>query len=189
MNDKVTNEPIVAIQALLDEKIVLYPAEAVYGVGCKITSTKSIAAIREIKQREQDLGLIIVAADWQSVQHLVEGQDGLKNNPRIINWPDNVTYVFTASEIAPDALCAHGREKTIAIRVSQSQTIQKLCKSAGPIVSTSANFKAQKPPTKFSDIPQSFLDKVDLALVNDDFSHNFPSEIINFYTEERFRVF
>lgn len=186
---KITTDIKDFINALEMEQVVIYPAEAVYGIGCVITSKNSIARIKQIKERSDNQGLIIIAGSWQSVAHLVEEQEGLQNDPFIANWPGNTTFVFNAAENAPNELCVRGNDgaRTLAIRISQKTSIQKICHKVGPIISTSANFRKMQAPHSFSEIDSNLINKVDLVLQDDNFSHQKTSTIINFYTKEILR--
>lgn len=184
---KFTDQIMVCAHELALGKVAIYPAEAVYGIGCMVSKYESLARIKKIKDRDDDHGFIIVGADWSSLEYLVEDPESLQNSPKIKNWPPNTTFVFEASKTAPDLVCANGAHKTIAIRVSHSPIIQKLCTAVGPIVSTSANFKGDQPPKSKSEISEEFKQLVDVVLEIDEFSHTSPSEIINFYTNERIR--
>ena len=144
---KATDQIMVCAHELSLGKVAIYPAEAVYGIGCIVSNYESLARIKKIKARDDDHGFIVVGADWESLEYLVDAPDTLQNSPKIKNWPPNTTFVFEASKNAPDLVCANHPHKTIAIRVSHSPIIQKLCTAVGPIVSTSANFKGA-PPTK-----------------------------------------
>jgi len=185
---KVTDQTMVCAHELSLGKVAIYPAEALYGIGCMVSNNDSIARIKKIKDRDDDHGFIVVGADWASLEHLVDAPESLKNSPKIKSWPPNTTFVFDASKNAPDLVCAHHPHKTIALRVSHSPIIQKLCTAVGPIVSTSANFKGGNPPKSKSEISEDFKKLVDVVLEFDSFSHTSPSEIINFYTNERIRI-
>lgn len=186
---KITTDIKDCINALEMEQVVIYPAEAVYGIGCVITSKNSIARIKQIKERSDNQGLIIIAGSWQSVAHLVEEQEGLQNDPFIASWSDNTTFVFNAAKNAPNGLCVQGNDgaRTLAIRISKKSIIQKICQKVGPIISTSANFRKMPAPNSFANIDTNLINKVDLVLKDDDFSHQKPSTIMNFYTKKILR--
>lgn len=185
---KITRNIEECIAEFLTGNLVIYPAEAVYGLGCMIDKKNAISRIRYIKEREVNQGLIVLSDSWESVSHLIEGAERHQNDDFVCNWPDNTTAVFCASNFAPEGLCVDGHNGlSIAIRITQDKFLKQLCQQVGPLVSTSANLRNMPPPTSFDSINPELIKQIELVYVNDNFSHNQPSKIIDFYSKKVLR--
>lgn len=165
-------------QSFASGKIVIYPAESIYGIGCSVKSTDSIKKIFDFKQRESGQGFIILSNSILSVKNLIANEHKIDDIEK--NWPQNTTYVFKASENAPTELCDTRFGKTIAIRITQHDFLKALCFEVGPIISTSANPKGRPVPRKFCDIERSVKNIADSYIINDNFTLQEPSKIIDF---------
>ena len=52
-------------------KIILYPTDTVWGLGCDATNPEAVAKIFQIKQRSESKSLIILVSDIQMLQQYV----------------------------------------------------------------------------------------------------------------------
>ena len=82
-------------------KVIAYPTEAVYGLGCDIENHDAIMTICTMKQRDIRQGLIIVAAHWDFVSHYTKPLDHSRYQEIFSSWPGATTWVFPASASAP----------------------------------------------------------------------------------------
>lgn len=143
--------PVVAIleavRLLQGGQLLIYPTEAVYGVGCDPNNAQALAALVELKSRPTHKGFILVGATLsQVVPYVAVEQISLSHWHSIkASWPGPHTWVFPASERVLPAL--RGPHGTIAIRVSRHPVVQALSQAFGDlVVSTSANPAGREPP-------------------------------------------
>ena len=151
-----------AHQLLKQGKILAYPTEAVYGLGCNPFNEKAVERLLALKKREHSKGLIVLIADWSQLSSLTSAIPFDKLDAVRDNWPGPVTYVFPKSAIIPDWLC--GNHNTVAIRMSAHPVARKLCKN-GPIISTSANLSGHPPAIDEASLCAAFPVGID-ALVS-----------------------
>lgn len=148
-----------AIACLKKNKMIAYPTEAVFGLGCNINSPDAIAELLQLKNRHYDKGFIIVGSEWSQVEHLTQAIP-----PRLLSqvqssWPGPWTWVFPASDEAPEWIT--GARPTIAIRISAHPIVQALCSAYGQaIVSTSANKEGQPVARNYKMVKMTFGDKI-----------------------------
>lgn len=128
-----------SIDALGAGKVIAYPTESVYGLGCDINNAHAIQALLLLKKRHADKGLIVVASHWADVAHLIA--DLPKDIALPAMWPDTTTYLFPAHQNTSRLLT--GQHPDIAIRLSQHPVIKALTEGFGPIVSSSANITGE----------------------------------------------
>ena len=58
-------------EILKEGKIILYPIDTVWGLGCDATNPEAVAKIFQIKQRSESKSLIILVSDIQMLQQYV----------------------------------------------------------------------------------------------------------------------
>lgn len=150
-----------ARQYLAQGKIIAYPTEAVYGLGCDPFNQQAVEKLLVLKQRSVTQGLIILIANWSQLAPLIGQLPNRCLDDVHGTWPGPVTWIFPKSNLIP--MWVSGQHESIAIRMSAHPVARSLCAN-GPIVSTSANLSGQKPATEVSHLEFQFPQGID-ALV------------------------
>ncbi|HKT30963.1 MAG TPA: L-threonylcarbamoyladenylate synthase [Gammaproteobacteria bacterium] len=123
--------------------IIVYPTEAVFGLGCDPLNAQAVARILAIKQRAPAKGFILIAADIVQLEPFMQ-LDAAMRAAALKTWPGPVTWVVPASPGVPEWLS--GGRDTLAVRVTAHPVAQALCTAAGlALVSTSANLSGHAP--------------------------------------------
>ncbi len=133
-----------AAQSLREGGVILYPTEAVWGIGCDPSNEAAVMRLLHIKQRSVDKGLILIAADLDQLEpHLdLSALPAEKLAEVLSTWPGPHTWVMPASARTPTWIT--GAHDSLAVRVSAHPTVAALCRAfGGPLVSTSANLSGQ----------------------------------------------
>lgn len=152
-----------SLTCLRNGKVIAYPTEAVYGLGCDPFNESAVERISQIKGRSLAKGLILVASNWQQVVELVEPIPPLALTQVLASWPGPATWVFPASTTSPTWIC--GPNHTVALRVSSHPVVYELCEEfGGPIISTSANFQGEPPLRSYRAVKLVFESQVDFIL-------------------------
>jgi L-threonylcarbamoyladenylate synthase len=125
--------------------VIAYPTEAVYGLGCDPWDACAVRRILEIKRRPEHKGLILIAADFSQLEPFVEPLEASVMSRIWPTWPGPVTWLLPARSVTPHWLT--GRHDTLAVRVTAHPLAAALCRTAGPLVSTSAN-RGGHPPAR-----------------------------------------
>jgi L-threonylcarbamoyladenylate synthase len=146
--------------------VFAYPTEAVYGLGCNPFDQTAVNRILSIKQRPASQRFILIASDWSQIENLIDLDKIHRINPKLLlpvkqSWPGPVTWVFPASDNAPEWLV--DANQTIALRITAHPIASKLCKIAEiPLISTSANISGKTPCRSFDQTKEQLG-----SLVND----------------------
>lgn len=139
-------------------KILAYPTEAVYGLGCDPFNQCAVERLIALKQRDVGKGFILLIADWAQLTSLV----GTLSDEWIARvqktWPGPVTWVFPKAPGLPDWLT--GVHDGVAIRMSAHPIAHQLCLD-GTLVSTSANISGSPPAMDRSDLQLQFPQGID----------------------------
>jgi len=149
-------------ELLLQGKILLYPTDTVWGIGCDATNEEAIKKIYALKQRQESKSMIILLDNSDRLPLYVA-------NIPLIAWDliththRPTTYIYPAAQNLPQQLIP--ADGTIAIRITANSFCKKLIKMLErPLVSTSANISGGATPVTFSEISQHIIDQVDYVV-------------------------
>ncbi|PMF98743.1 threonylcarbamoyl-AMP synthase [Vibrio breoganii] len=167
-----------AVDALKQGKVIAYPTEAVFGVGCDPDDEKALEALIELKQRDPSKGLILIAASFDQLLPYVDvsALSAEQLDTVFKSWPGPVTWVMPISKKVHELV--HGQFDSVAVRVTDHEMVQLLCLEFGkPITSTSANLSGL-PPCLTADEVESQLGSEDVFILQGAVGNrNKPSEI------------
>ncbi|MBH0048410.1 L-threonylcarbamoyladenylate synthase [Pseudoalteromonas sp. NZS11_1] len=155
-----SNTP-TAITCLTQGEVILYPTEAVYGLGCDPDNQQAVEALLAIKQRPVEKGLILIADNYgQLLKYVDDAKIPMDKRADIFSsWPAAITWVMPASKNTPKWLS--GQFDTIAVRVTNHPTVKRLCQEFGkPLVSTSANLTGQETVISIEQAKAQFAEQV-----------------------------
>lgn len=134
------------IAAFESGQLMVYPTEAVMGIGCDPDNEAAVMSLLALKQRPVEKGLILLAANYSQLLPYVD-DNAIPQDKRFSIfscWPGPVTWLLPKSATAPKWLT--GEHDAIAVRVTNHAGARELCNKLGrPIVSTSANLTGQEP--------------------------------------------
>lgn len=128
--------------------LIVYPTEAVWGLGCDPFDATAVQRLLRVKQRPESKGLILIAAALDQLAALID----LDLVPEVLraavlaSWPGPNTWSIPCTELVPEHL--RGSHATLAVRVTAHPEAAALCRAfGGALVSTSAN-RAGEPPAR-----------------------------------------
>lgn len=168
--------------------VIAYPTESCFGLGCDPNNEQAVLKILELKQRDINKGLILIASDYSQLLPFVDDakipQD--KRYSAFSHWPGPFTLLLPAKSTTPK--CLTGQFDTIAVRVTAHEGARDLCRRLGhAIVSTSANLAGEESLKSAAEVAQVFADKVDFIVQGEIGGATNPSTIINPITGKVFR--
>jgi L-threonylcarbamoyladenylate synthase len=147
------------VELLKKGKIILYPTDTIWGIGCDATNAKAVERIYKLKGRNEDKGLIVLIDNVDKLEKYLEKVPPIAYD-LISHSSSPLTIVYPgAKNLAKNIIAKDG---TIAIRVVHGkysgETIKQLDK---PIASTSANFSDQPTANIFDQIDDGIKEGVD----------------------------
>jgi len=142
--------------------VIAYPTEAVWGLGCDPMNHAAVLRLLEIKQRDVDKGLILIASHLDQFKSLLDyaalPTDRLAEV--LATWPGPHTWVMPARALAPRWIT--GVHTGIAVRISAHPVVTALCNAFdGALVSTSANLAGAAAPKLLSEFEPALLARID----------------------------
>ncbi|KKS53086.1 MAG: Sua5/YciO/YrdC/YwlC family protein [Candidatus Magasanikbacteria bacterium GW2011_GWD2_43_18] len=178
-------------EALHSGQTLVYPTETCYGLGCDATNQVSVNRIFDIKKRQRDKPLLVVAHDLSvMLEHVFDSRTLFEIEEKY--WPGPLTVVTKAR---PDSSLAKGvmaEDGTVAFRITEHPIAKALCKAIdGPIVSTSANIAAHESPYDIKDVLAMFEHEAiqpDIVINAGRLPHESPSTIVRIHEDGTLEV-
>ena len=175
-------------ELLLQGKILLYPTDTVWGIGCDATNEEAVKRIYALKQRQESKSMIILLDSTDRLP-LYVAKIPLIAWDLISHTYRPTTYIYPTAQNLPNQLIHP--DGTIAIRIISHSFCKKLIKALErPLVSTSANFSGDKTPIIFSEISQEIIDNVDYV-VPQEYAESIeykPSRLVKFIDDYNFTI-
>ncbi|PIZ04561.1 MAG: threonylcarbamoyl-AMP synthase [Gammaproteobacteria bacterium CG_4_10_14_0_8_um_filter_38_16] len=152
-----------AVEQIKKGKVIAYPTEAVFGLGCDPDNIDAVSRILQIKHRALDKGFILVASDWDQIEPLVVSLQPELLTRVFATWPGPITWLFPASEKVP--FWIRGNHHSVAVRITAHPVCKKLCEQfGGPLISTSCNKSGDPPARDIRSIKIMLSDTVDYVI-------------------------
>lgn len=149
-------------ESLKDGKVIAYPTDTTYGIGCSIFCKKSIERIYQMKLRDRRKPFSIICSSLSEISHYARvSNSAFKYLKRYLPGP--YTFVLEATREVPDLLLT--RQKTVGIRIPDNRICTDLVAALGnPIITTSANLSGEEPVGDPREIAETFGNQLDFIL-------------------------
>lgn len=149
-----------AVDCLKKGGVIAYPTEGVYGLGCDPFNKDAVLHLLALKKRPLEKGLILLAADWKTLEPWVVPVAPSRMTEVLKTWPGPTTWVFPANPALPDWV--RGHHTTVALRVTAHPEAAELCRAFGqPLISTSANHHGHSPNLNNLEVYEQFGENID----------------------------
>ena len=169
-------------------KIILYPTDTVWGIGCDATNEAAVRRVFDLKQRQESKSMLVLLDRMDKVPLYVE-RIPLIAWDLVPNTDRPTTFIYPTAKNLPANMIPH--DGTIAIRIVREGFCSKLIHALDrPLVSTSANISGTPSPATFSEISPAIRERVDYC-VPEEFSDSTdfkPSRIIKFIDDYNFTI-
>lgn len=187
LDEQIQDEQIQrAAEALKNGGVIAYPTEAVFGLGCDPRNQAALKRLLQLKSRDTEKGLILIAASYKQLKPFLSQLDKETEEELLASWPGPITWLVPANEEVSSNLC--GKHSTLAVRVSNHPLVQKICHAfGGAIVSTSANPEGKEPARNAEQVKDYFNDNLDAIVEGQTGGLNKPSEIRDALTKQVIR--
>lgn len=193
----ITHSVAKAAQWLNAGKLLAYPTESVWGIGCDPFDKSAVQQLLDIKQRPISKGMIVVTDKVQRIEPLLallsdEQRQTVLNSWSQYHQKQAFTWLLPLGDplelTVPIPSWITGAHQSVAVRVIAHPLIQQLCaclvSAANPygfLVSTSCNPSEQPPAVSLTQAQAYFINN-DLAaqvgyLQGDTLGYILPSQI------------
>jgi L-threonylcarbamoyladenylate synthase len=182
-----------AAEVLWGGGVIAYPTEAVWGLGCDPENKQACLDLLQIKQRQVEKGMILIAGKLDQFSALLEplSSEQRANLARIWQQQEQTGAV---TMLVPDVLnqvpwWVKGEHPAVALRVSRHPLVQKLCEAfGGALVSTSANVSGKPAAVSRLTVQRQLGAQLDFIVPGQLGGENKPSRIIDLETGKTLRA-
>ena len=177
-----------SVKKLNDGKLILYPTDTIWGIGCDATDGSAVKKIYALKKREEKKSLIILVADETMIRQYVS-EPSVELLSYISTSQKPTTAIFKNAIHLPPQLV--NEDGSIAMRIPKDEfCLQLIAKFGKPVVSTSANISGEKFPQNFNEVSDEIKNGVDYIVQHrqNDYSKNAPSSIIKLNDQDEIDI-
>lgn len=163
-----------AKKCLLSNKILVYPTDTLYGIGCNALSKKAVAKVYAMKKREEGKPLSVIMADFAMIKNYCELSP--KQARILISLlPGPYTFILPLKKSMPAS-----KTMEIGIRVPEHIFMRHLSKEVGiPVVTTSANLSGKKHAATVKQLEGKISASADLIIDGGICIYKKPSTVID----------
>jgi L-threonylcarbamoyladenylate synthase len=159
-------------ELILLGKIFIYPTDTIYGIGCDATNIKSVNMIKELKKRNKDKPMSVIAPDihWIKDNLIID-----VNLDEYLPGP----YTIILKKKNKDFLSHVSNTDSLGIRIPDNKFTKKIQESKVPFITTSVNISGKPNIKNISEIKKSMFKKVDYVIDLGELSGNPSTFVIN----------
>lgn len=166
----------------LSGKVIIFPTDTVYGIGCLYEDKESIKRIYDIKNRDYSKPMVILCANLSQVKEVIKENQNIPEHI-IKHWPGALTIIFFKNEKVYDIITS--RRDTVGVRIPNNLTSLALLEKHGPMVVTSLNLSNEPAILKYKDTLK-FEQYVDYIVKGPDLN-SLPSTVYDLTTNKVLR--
>ena len=156
------NEARIAGDHIRNGRVILYPTDTIWGIGCDATDTNAVQRIYEIKQRSDRKSMLVLMGGISMLSNYLD-QIPEKALEILNSSSKPTTIVYPGARNLAKNLVAD--DNSIGVRITLDPFCMQLIEETGiPIVSTSANLTGDSAPLLFKDIGAKIMDSVDYVV-------------------------
>lgn len=166
----------IAADVVRSGGIVAYPTESCYGLGCDPRRHHAIQRLLNIKRRQWQHGLVLIAARLQQLKEYIDYDQQHALKRAVAVWPGPYTWLMPCQPHVSRWI--KGQNSSIAVRVTAHKGAAALCSYARvALISTSANRHGRPPVRSAKAVHREFGEEVDYVLVGNLGKQQRPSQI------------
>lgn len=159
------------IKLIKSGAIFIYPTDTVYGLGCNALNKKAVAKIKEIKGRDKNKSLSIIAPSKSWIFENLIAKNSIVNK----YLPGRYTLILKKKN--PKYLSYVSPSETLGVRIPNHKFTKLIEKSGVPFITTSVNLSGEKPTSSLNEISKNIMKKVNIIVNGGELSGK-PSTII-----------
>jgi len=149
----------ITVEYLKKGKVILYPTDTIWGIGCDATMSRSVDRIYKLKKRYDSKSMIVILDHADKLVRYVKKVPPVAYD-LIERYDEPLTIIYPqAKNVASNVIAEDG---SLAIRVVKDEFCRRMLSLFNnPVVSTSANLSGEPAPVSFSKISEEIIKGVD----------------------------
>ncbi|MCC6754177.1 MAG: Sua5/YciO/YrdC/YwlC family protein [Saprospiraceae bacterium] len=162
MTEVFEEEAQISAGLLQKGKILVYPTDTIWGIGCSVRFPESVGRVARIKGRDPVKSPILLVDSISMLHRFVR-----RIHPRIETLLSHhirpLTVVYPDPQNLPNDVLAE--DGSAALRICLDPFCRRIIQLLDDcLLSSSANFSNQPSPAHFGEIPRALLDQVDYVV-------------------------
>jgi len=141
----------------LNDEVIIFQTDTVYGLGCKISSELGVERIYEIKRRDGKKPLAVLCANFEQVKSIVTSFE-LGETIGEKYWPGALTLILPKRSIVGGYITSGFN--TVAVRIPNDSIALSILEKFGPMAVTSLNLSSKPAILKYKDALE-YINEVD----------------------------
>jgi len=150
------------VEALTEGKLVSYPTDTTYGIGCDLLNKKAIERIYALKKRDRRKPVSILCSDLKDLSRYAVLSNAAY---RILRrqLPGPYTFILPATPLVPKVMLTP--QKMVGVRIPESEIVRQMVEGLGrPLISTSATLEDGTILNDPEEIERRFRGKIDIVI-------------------------
>lgn len=132
----------------LKDEVIIFQTDTVYGIGCKINSSKGVERVYDIKKRDGKKPLAVLCANVDQVKSVVS--DYSFASDLVKHWPGALTLILPKNETIGDFITSG--YNTVGVRIPNDETAISILEKNGPMAVTSLNLSTEPAILKYGEV-------------------------------------
>jgi L-threonylcarbamoyladenylate synthase len=138
--------------------VFIYPTDTIYGLGCDATNEESLRMIKDLKYRDKDKPISVIAPSVEWIKEHCEVTDEMIEK----YLPGPFTLILKKKDA--EFLSQVSSNDSLGVRVPDCEFTKLVEKAGVPFITTSVNFAGEPFAVKVSDIDHKIIDAVDIVI-------------------------
>lgn len=159
----------------LKGKIIVFPTDTVYGVGCLYGDSVGVEKIYQMKKRDYGKPLPVLCDSIETVLSIAMINENHMKYTK--HWPGALTMILKSFN--KDIF-----NGSVACRIPNSEIALSVLKKFGPLFTTSVNYSGEKELNSVDEILETFGNQIDFIVTDIPVLTKTPSTIINCLGDE-----
>ena len=166
-----------AAGTIRSSRLVVFPTDTVYGIGCDAFDSLAVKALLDAKGRGRNMPLSVLVGSWSTVDGLVLSVPQVARDLIEAFWPGGLSIVLPhAPSLAWDLGETRG---TVMIRMPLHPVVLELLREIGPMAQSGASLTGRPAATDVADAKAQFGDLVQVYLDGGPSENTMPSSIVD----------
>ncbi len=146
------------VEDIKNGAVFIYPTDTIYGLGCDATNAESVSFIKNLKYRDKDKPMSVIApsVEWIKEHCVVEDEMLEKYLPG--------PYTLIIKKKDPEFMKDVSSNDCLGVRIPDCEFTKLVEKAGIPFITTSVNLVGEPYAIKISDISAEILDAVDIVI-------------------------
>lgn len=155
-----------ACKALAHGKLVVFPTETFFALGCDAMNPDAVGSVFSIKKRSLTMPLPVVIADRQDLERIAVYIPDAASALMDAFWPGSLSIVLPARPEVPELLTANAGR--IAVRFSPHPAVLALCRASGMVLAaSSANISGEPSVSSSEALPPEIVQGIEGIYMQD----------------------